>query len=631
MTRALRTVVLVFLTGIMALLAASASAADGTIDYVEPTDDGVQILVSVPPDATVDYDGVKVSIDGVGTEAVATPAAGDPRVRRTAVLAIDTSNSMAGPRFQAAKLAALTYLDAVPDDVYVGIVSFAAEVTEDLVPSLDRQQARAVIDQLSLTSETRLYDGVLAAAALAGTEGQRSLLVLSDGADTSNTPLKSVTTALTEGELLVQVVALDQSGPELAALRDLAAAGGGEVLNADSDALAATFSAEAAVLANQVLVIAQVPDDVTASEASIDITLPSEAGEILASAFSIVRSTAVSPASPLPDQSRDRGVTVPGWVMYAGIGALGVGLVALLMLLVPAAPGPMSIADRVASYTSSATGAPTKPESDAPLTQATQAVEEVLKRNQGLEQRITQRLEGAGSDLKSSEWLLLHAAIFVGSGLLGLLLGQGSLLLGLVFLAVGAVGPWLYLGFRRSRRRKAFNATLPDTLSLMSGSLSAGLSLAQSVDTIVREGTEPVASEFKRVLIETRLGVPLEDSLVGVAERFESKDFEWVIMAIRIQRQVGGNLAELLDTVAATMRERQYLRRQVNSLAAEGKLSAYVLSVLPPGFLLYLVFAQRDYVMPLFTDIRGIFMLVGATFWLLVGIFWMSKLVKVEV
>ena len=116
-----------------------------------------------------------------------------------------------------------------------------------------------------------------------------------------------------------------------------------------------------------------------------------------------------------------------------------------------------------------------------------------------------------------------------------------------------------------------------------------------------------------------------------MAERFESKDFEWVVMAIRIQRQVGGNLAELLDTVGATMREREYLRRQVNALAAEGKLSAIVLSVLPPGFLVYLLVAQRDYVMPLFTDPRGLILLVAATAWLLVGVFWMSKLVKVEV
>ena len=205
------------------------------------------------------------------------------------------------------------------------------------------------------------------------------------------------------------------------------------------------------------------------------------------------------------------------------------------------------------------------------------------------------------------------------------------MLTGTFFLVMGAVLPWLYLGIRQSRRRKAFNASLPDTLQLMSGSLAAGLSLAQSVDTIVREGVEPIGSEFRRVLVETRLGVSLEDAFEGVAERFDSKDFAWVVMAIKIQRQVGGNLAELLETVASTMREREYMRRQVDALAAEGKLSAMVLGGLPPLFLLYLVVANRDYVMPLFTEPLGWLMLLGAGMLLSVGVFWMSRLIKVEV
>ena len=135
----------------------------------------------------------------------------------------------------------------------------------------------------------------------------------------------------------------------------------------------------------------------------------------------------------------------------------------------------------------------------------------------------------------------------------------------------------------------------------MSGSLSAGLSLAQSIDTIVREGTEPIAGEFRRVVVETRLGVTLEDSMEGVAERMESRDFEWVVMAIRIQREVGGNLAELLLTVAATLREREYLRRHVRALSAEGRLSCCILGGLPPGFLLYLTLTKPDYVKPMYT------------------------------
>jgi tight adherence protein B len=147
----------------------------------------------------------------------------------------------------------------------------------------------------------------------------------------------------------------------------------------------------------------------------------------------------------------------------------------------------------------------------------------------------------------------------------------------------------------------------------------------------VREGTEPIGSEFKRVLVETRLGLSLETALQGVADRFQSEDFAWVVMAINIQRQVGGNLAELLDTVAGTMREREYIRRQVAALAAEGKLSAMVLGGLPPAFLLYLIFANHDYVMVLFTRPLGIAMLVGMGVILSVGVFWMSRIVKVEV
>jgi tight adherence protein B len=267
----------------------------------------------------------------------------------------------------------------------------------------------------------------------------------------------------------------------------------------------------------------------------------------------------------------------------------------------------------------------------AALESAKSAAANVLKRNRGLEVKIAHRLDGAGSSWRPAEWLLMHAGVFLLVSVVGLLLGKGNLIIGLIFIVLGAIGPWFYLGFRRKRRKKKFERGLPDTLQLMSGSLAAGLSLAQSVDTIVREGPEPIASEFRKVLVETRLGLSLETALQGVADRFESKDFDWVVMAINIQRQVGGNLAELLNTVAATMREREYMRRQVAALAAEGKLSAMVLGGLPPAFMLYLLVANHTYVIVLFTRPIGIAMLVGGAMILSVGVFWMSRIVKVEV
>jgi tight adherence protein B len=246
-----------------------------------------------------------------------------------------------------------------------------------------------------------------------------------------------------------------------------------------------------------------------------------------------------------------------------------------------------------------------------------------------LETRISQRLTGAGSALTAAEWLLLHAGIAVGGAVVGFLTGGGALA---VFgLALGAVLPWMYLKFLHKRRLSRFNANLAQSLGLIAGGLQAGLSLPQAVDTVVREGNEPIAGEFKRALIEQRLGIDIADALEGVGDRMESQDFAWVVMAIRIQREVGGNLAEILHTVSDTLREREYLRRQVKALSAEGRMSAWLLGALPVGMFGYMMIANREYVGVLYTTPIGWGILAAAAFLLGLGSFMMAKMVKVEV
>ena len=130
-----------------------------------------------------------------------------------------------------------------------------------------------------------------------------------------------------------------------------------------------------------------------------------------------------------------------------------------------------------------------------------------------------------------------------------------------------------------NRRRKQFLAQLPDMLQLLSGTLRAGYSLMQGVEAVSQEVGDPMGQELRRVVTEARLGRPLEEALDGVAERMDSPDFAWAVMAIRIQREVGGNLAELLMTVAETMTQRERLRRDVAALTAEGRISAIVLGL----------------------------------------------------
>ena len=161
--------------------------------------------------------------------------------------------------------------------------------------------------------------------------------------------------------------------------------------------------------------------------------------------------------------------------------------------------------------------------------------------------------------------------------------------------------------------------------------LPAGLSLAQSVDTIVREGADPIRSEFKRVIVESRLGVTLEDAMEGVADRMQSRDFEWVVMAIRIQREVGGNLAELLDTVSETMTARERLRLEIRSLTAEARFSGIVLGIFPVVFAGILYLVQPDYMGALFQDPLGIVAIIASAIGTFIGFLWLKKILKIEV
>ncbi|GAA4095398.1 type II secretion system F family protein [Nocardioides kongjuensis] len=625
------------------LAGAPAYAEDGGIAHVESTGDGIRILVDVPSGSQVDLAGVTATLDGTALDASASHTTSESAVRRTTVLAIDTSNSMRKQgRFEAAQKAASTYLDTVPDDVEVGIVTFDSTVDVALEPTTDRAAARTVIDGLSLQRNTLLYDGIIAATDVAGDSGQRSMLLLSDGADAGSTAsIEDAVAAIKDAGTRVTIVGLDLAEDQLTPLRTIADSGKGEVITSSGAALAAAFAEQAEALADQVLVTAPLPDGFSAKVATVEVSLPTSDGTavVARSLATIEAASTPGAAAPLPTiADPDTGFTAPGWLLWVGVGVFAVGLVSVAVLLVPAKPAPMSIADRVTAYSTRVTGvedlarrsSSSKPQADPVLDQAKAAAAEILQRNSALNDRMTRRLTAAGSEFKPSEWLLLHIGAVLAGGVVGLLLGQGSIVLGLLFMLVGFALPPFYLRFMAGRRKRAFDAALPEVLQLLSGALSAGLSLAQAVDTVVREGPEPIASEFKRVLVEARIGVSIEDAFEGVAQRFESKDFGWAVMAIRIQRQVGGNLAELLTTVASTMRERQYLRRHVRALSAEGRLSAIILCALPILFALFLFLTNREFLHPLVADIRGWILLGFGVLWMTIGSFLMSRMVRVE-
>ncbi|MGO4257956.1 type II secretion system F family protein [Marmoricola sp. RAF53] len=630
-----------FLLGTALLGSAYAADGEASIDHAEVAQGRLKLLVSVPGDTAVDLGTVKVTVGGTPTDATAVNADSTDEIARTTMLAIDTSQSMKGARIAAAERAALTYLDSVPDNVKVGIVTFDNGVAVRQEPSLDRAASKDVIGHLDLKVNTALYEGVeTAVATVAREDGQRQVLVLSDGQDNTKKPLDPVISAIRKSGAKVDVVALEQGAAAPAPLVQMSEAGKGRVVSADAAALDQAFSSEADALARQVLVTATVPADQQRPDASVDVSLEAGGTEHSATAFVSVKDpAATAPGATAPTDtalvSSSTGPQVPQVVMYAAIAAIGLGAIGLLIGFTakPRASRETTLSDQLQFYSANGSGGAGGPQvsSSTLAEQARQAAANVLSTNQSFEARITGKLEAAGMALKSSEWLLLHLGITFGAGTLGLLISGGNPIFMLLMLLLGAIGPWIYLSYKESQRLKAFDAGLADTLQLMSGSLSAGLSLAQSLDTIVREGSEPITSEFKRVIVESRLGVGLEDALDGVAVRMQSTDFKWVVMAIRIQREVGGNLAELLLNVAGTLREREYIRRHVRALSAEGRLSCWILGGLPPAFLVYLTVTRPDYVKPLYTSPIGIMMCIAMVVLLSVGIFWMSKVAKVEV
>lgn len=313
-------------------------------------------------------------------------------------------------------------------------------------------------------------------------------------------------------------------------------------------------------------------------------------------------------------------------VLIAGI---VVSLLAALVLVffVIAPPAPRVSADR-----RSAPGVERTSFLRRASSKATGVVDDAFAKGRG---RLfgDEELELAGIKASRSQF-----AIYVGSAasvlaLFGAVVGlmNGTpILLAIVFAIIAPIGAKVVLVLRTSSRRAKFADQIDDTVQLLAGGLRAGHGLSRTVAAVAAEADAPMGEELARVVNESRLGRPLPQALSVVAERMRSVDFEWVAQAVAINAETGGNLAEVLDQVGKTIRERNQIRRQVSALSAEGRLSGIILIALPFFVFLALAFLQPAYISAFFTNILGTFALVIAGLLLIVGSIWISAVVKVR-
>jgi tight adherence protein B len=248
----------------------------------------------------------------------------------------------------------------------------------------------------------------------------------------------------------------------------------------------------------------------------------------------------------------------------------------------------------------------------------------------GFSAKLDDRLERAGLPVASGEFVALTAVCALVGGVVAaiFLLNPNFVLL---IAALAGLIPNIWLKRAEKKRKNALTEQLADTMSILASSLRAGYSFLQALDTVSKEIGEPSATEFQRVVAEIRLGRPVEDALVAMGERVDSPDLKWAVIAINVQRQVGGNLAEVLDIVAATVRERAYIRRQVSVLSAEGRISVGILAAIPFFLLIYISIVNSEYIKPLFTTTPGIILVTAGGICMGLGIYIMTRMIKIDV
>ncbi len=601
---------------------------------------------------------VKLDPDSVRAEVGGKPAGIDTlkgeEQKRSTMLVIDTSSSMEASGMATVRQAVKEFLEVVPKDVKVGVVSFASTAGIDVQPTADHAKVSRAVGSLQAKGETSLYEAVQIAVGGLGTQGERSIVLLSDGGDTvaadqgkanADKERAEAVSALEKGNVRAEVISFNKGSDQNKAgkvLDEFATAGGGSVAPAkNSEAVTGAFSAAARALGSQTILDITLPQKVdkqkttleitgTASGQQFTVTTPVDLGD---TSPVVVPSGGPIVAAATPTEGLVPLTAIDNRFLVPAIGVLTLGL----FFLVVAFMAPMfrsRRSERVSAIEAYGFGKSPQRQAPTPSVIGENLVSRADTFMEGRESTTKTMLLLDRADLpwRAGEWLVLRMVAVIVAGAVGfLLVGSQPIIGGLIGAVLGLVIPPFVLRYLAKRRTKKFEAVLPDVLMLVATSLASGFSLLQALDAVAKDAPEPAAKEFSRALAEARIGADVSDALDHMAYRMQSQNMEWAVMAIRIQRDVGGNLAETLRTTAATLREREMLRRQVRALSAEGRLSAYILVALPIGILFYTMWANYEYVSLLWTTLMGIVMSIGGIVAMIIGIFWMRKVVQIEV
>lgn len=293
---------------------------------------------------------------------------------------------------------------------------------------------------------------------------------------------------------------------------------------------------------------------------------------------------------------------------------------------------PLAVAARLDRYGMGGTVAIGRVESPSQGNGAGGAITSVVERLFGggrYAQKVQLKLERADLKMTRAEFMTINFGTILAGGALGLIFHGflGMLALG----AVGTVAPNLYLNRKVKRRQKKFIEQLSDLAQMMGNSMRAGFSILQSMELVGREAAEPAATEFERVVTEVKLGLTVDAALDHMLERMPSEDLGLMIIAINVQRVVGGNLAEILMVISNTIRQRVRFQRDLQALTAQARYSSYIITALPVAVAVAINFLDPSYESMLYKSTLGYLMIAASVTMLSIGFFILNKIATIEV
>jgi len=612
------------------LLFAAPAAADPTGVHIRQVDASAFpiVKVTVSTTGTIPPSQIGISENGVPITIQSVQSLAQSGRTVDVVLALDTSNSVHGAPLAAALTAARSFVDQVPANIAVGLITFSDQVRViQPITTVHADVLRGLDTITGTQSGTGLYDGVLTAAGMFSGNAQHNIVLLTDGSDVGSTAdLTAAIQAAQSARATVFAVGLGEH-VDAAVLRGMSAQTHGLYVPAVQDQLTSVYDTLAGQLSQQLVLTyrSHVPGG---SEDSIVVT----AGGATDTSTVLL---------PMPPPSAVGGGTkaplLQGtWGMAV---ALGLAFAAMFLLIwMVAGAGVRIRRERELSRRMSAPSVaavepvPVRPDEGSAswIPQPIAGVGEAVATAAGVRSTLERKLERAGLPMTPGELIAASAAAAVMGGLIGGIALRGWVF-GVVFAFVASAIPFLWLARTVTKRIDGLHEQLPDVLMILASSMRAGHSFLQALDTVAKEIGDPSGPEFSRVVAEIRLGRPADEALNALAERVGTEEFKWAMMAVNVQREVGGNLAEVLDTLAETVRERQAVRRQIKVLSAEGRLSIRILIALPPIMVLYLVRVNRPYMRLLWTTRIGWILIAIASILMLVGVVIARKIVKIDV